>query len=956
MQAAVAVAPAVEVEEVPLSSELVTEESTPPAAVNVAPATAAAAAAANSDGKNATPSASASSSKLTEAIAAPAETAATAGESSNLAKTQPLQPAPPATARPSTSAAGSSSSSRARLSASASSTARVSVTAGGSRPKPSAAQMLPFYKQELVAPAPEVVQPLPLAHWNSLPAAALCAHISRANADALELMRQKQYQAALERLRRAEHFATHPTLRAQARSSSSGGTGRRALVQLRAATYNNLSILYKSVNNLRLALHYCNRALRLEINFVPSPGSEGEGRPNPAGTHLNMCAILSSMGRHSSALLHAECALSSLYMELHILAQQALAAKKEHRARKKAERAQHRAYNEQMVQQHGYQPDDQHRSTSSKGGASSPTGSDSQFAGGPMLSGNDKASLLHMIAISYFNMAVEYEFLRSYRASTHAFRRALEFAQRRLGKEHPMTRTIAQAYEGAANLHPMRVTAPNRSMDPLAQGVPQRVPKGQATHAGPLSALSTALARGTVDGSWSVPPALLESNPMVARHIPVRLVAFNSFAQVSGAMPGPGRGFGATAPASARSRRHHEQQQQYSSQQQQEEKEQYEGLDGHEAPEEEGDGQQGHGADEYENDDDFGPELTEHSLRARQVQQNRVLAQHQAAAGGSAGGSGSLYPSHPPPSVPMNDEDAQQHHPRADTATGTEEAGYWSDPEVSDLAPSLAGTPHGAVQRGGRGGLTRKEKHDPRTAATVSRGGGGRATTAGGGSGMGAIGRRASTGGSVVGLPRSSSSSGVLMLDAASASAGAGRTPKGPALPSNHASFVQQQFQQQQQQLQQQQALQQGTTPWTPGVVMPRPPTQPNPHAQQQQQQQLSQQAQLQAQYQQFQQQQALQQMQLQQQQAYLQQYGVYPPQPPQQSAPYTDAYYNSSFHNPYATPAFQQQAQQQQQLLQQQHQFVGQNFRQQPVYAAGGQQPQPAYGGGYGGYGYASR
>lgn len=45
-----------------------------------------------------------------------------------------------------------------------------------------------------------------------------------------------------------------------------------------------------SVGQLRLALNYTNKALRLEINYQ-------ENGANPAGTHLNMCAILSQLGR-----------------------------------------------------------------------------------------------------------------------------------------------------------------------------------------------------------------------------------------------------------------------------------------------------------------------------------------------------------------------------------------------------------------------------------------------------------------------------------------------------------------------------------------------------------------------------------------------------------------------------------------------------------------------------------
>jgi len=52
------------------------------------------------------------------------------------------------------------------------------------------------------------------------------------------------------------------------------------------------------------ALQYVDDALRIEISVG--------GADSPATTHLNMCAILSALGRHESALQHAQCALRLL--------------------------------------------------------------------------------------------------------------------------------------------------------------------------------------------------------------------------------------------------------------------------------------------------------------------------------------------------------------------------------------------------------------------------------------------------------------------------------------------------------------------------------------------------------------------------------------------------------------------------------------------------------------------
>lgn len=68
--------------------------------------------------------------------------------------------------------------------------------------------------------------------------------------------------------------------------------------KLLGITFNNFGCLYKRTGNPLLALNYLKKALDLEykppIDYT-----------NLAGTHLNMCAILSKIGEHSKAIDHA---------------------------------------------------------------------------------------------------------------------------------------------------------------------------------------------------------------------------------------------------------------------------------------------------------------------------------------------------------------------------------------------------------------------------------------------------------------------------------------------------------------------------------------------------------------------------------------------------------------------------------------------------------------------------
>ncbi|KAG9391043.1 TPR repeat [Carpediemonas membranifera] len=77
-----------------------------------------------------------------------------------------------------------------------------------------------------------------------------------------------------------------------------------ARLKYRSITYNNLGVLYKRRGEPTTALSFLERALRLEIE-------NGEVE-SPAGTHLNLCAILSQLGRHQAAMEHARCSLDLL--------------------------------------------------------------------------------------------------------------------------------------------------------------------------------------------------------------------------------------------------------------------------------------------------------------------------------------------------------------------------------------------------------------------------------------------------------------------------------------------------------------------------------------------------------------------------------------------------------------------------------------------------------------------
>lgn len=143
----------------------------------------------------------------------------------------------------------------------------------------------------------------------------------------------------------------------------------------RAVTFNNLACYYRRQGKLHASLQYLQKALKIEARL--------ERVDNPADTFLNTCAVLSQLGRHQSALEHAQQALILLQEELAVVL-------------------------------------------------------------GPAAPGNapPKADRVAVLAIAYHNVGVEYEFLRKFEQSLAAYRKGVEVSERFLGGDHAIAVTL----------------------------------------------------------------------------------------------------------------------------------------------------------------------------------------------------------------------------------------------------------------------------------------------------------------------------------------------------------------------------------------------------------------------------------------------------------------------------------------------------------------------------------
>jgi len=109
------------------------------------------------------------------------------------------------------------------------------------------------------------------------------------NKDGMEALRKGQHKAAFEQFKYAEAILI-------------ANQSEHDTTSLLAVTCNNLGCYYKKTGKLHGALSYLRRALKMEVELRTH-------EVTLAGTHLNICAILSKLEKHDKAVQHAHSAL-----------------------------------------------------------------------------------------------------------------------------------------------------------------------------------------------------------------------------------------------------------------------------------------------------------------------------------------------------------------------------------------------------------------------------------------------------------------------------------------------------------------------------------------------------------------------------------------------------------------------------------------------------------------------
>lgn len=164
---------------------------------------------------------------------------------------------------------------------------------------------------------------------------------------------------------------------------------------------------------------------------------------NPADTHINACAVLSQLGRHQTALEHAQNALILLQEEL----------------------------------------------LSPPGATGNPT--------------PPQADRIAVLAIAYHNIGVEQEFLKRFEQSILSYRKGVEVAERYLGAKHPICITLKNSLVASKKAAASAAKTENTKDMKKAMAHSAATPAGTSTSAAKSHNTSTIKSKGGVTSNKS---------------------------------------------------------------------------------------------------------------------------------------------------------------------------------------------------------------------------------------------------------------------------------------------------------------------------------------------------------------------------------------------------------------------------------------------------------------------
>lgn len=195
----------------------------------------------------------------------------------------------------------------------------------------------------------------------------------------------------------------------------------------RAVTLNNFACYYRRQGNLHKALTYLTDAIKIETKL--------ENIPNKADTHLNMCAVLSQLGKHQSALGHAQSALILLHEELQL-------------GRDSSNSSPPKSSNNSSPPKSSNNHNNRHNNSADLEPA--------------------KLDRVAVLGIAYHNVGVEHEFLKCYDQSLQSYKKGVDVTSRYLGDAHGIVITLQNSLVTAKRHIAAKARTDGRSGDGIS--------------------------------------------------------------------------------------------------------------------------------------------------------------------------------------------------------------------------------------------------------------------------------------------------------------------------------------------------------------------------------------------------------------------------------------------------------------------------------------------------------
>ena len=224
----------------------------------------------------------------------------------------------------------------------------------------------------------------------------------------------------------------------------------------RAITCNNLGALFRRKGDLMKALEQQRTALAIEVHWC----EDGE-KPS---THLNLCSVLSQLGKHADALEHAQAAMRLL--------QHALS----HRSEPSS------GVDGAVSTQTSLSPDIVSRATT-------PADDDANSARPTVRSADDENDLLCTLAVACYDVAVELESLGHLSEAIGVYERACRLCVRGFGARSEMEAMFRESHASAVALFDEHGDSHAQSLRPSADNNPALRPVAELHAAEPFVGL-----------------------------------------------------------------------------------------------------------------------------------------------------------------------------------------------------------------------------------------------------------------------------------------------------------------------------------------------------------------------------------------------------------------------------------------------------------------------------------